>query len=389
MRILHTSDWHIGRTFHGHSTDEHLRTVLAAIAQGVTDHNVDLVLVAGDIFDSSTPKSDAFTMFNEAIIAIRKAGATVVLTSGNHDGPARLGHMASFAALGGVHVRTALTAIAQPVTLNDEHGAVHIYGIPYIHPSFLAAIYEEFDGNTHGQALTFAMGLISSDAAARGGRYIVASHCFTTNASATQEDTGATEERDIVRGGLDLVPVSVFDGPDYVALGHIHGRTTLSDRVRYCGAPLRFSFGEKDKPRGAWIVDIDAGGLNSVDWLDFPIPRDVARLSGTIDELLAPGAHDAARNHWVDITLTDDTMPLDAMRRCQTKYPHAVTLSHKPANNAATTEATYAERVAGKSDLEIIDEFLAFVRNGSGPSDIEREMVTDSLAAIDAKESAR
>jgi exonuclease SbcD len=122
--------------------------------------------------------------------------------------------MASFAALGGVHVRTDLTAIAQPVSLEDEHGPVHLYGIPYIHPSFLAAAKPDFDGNTHRQALTFAMDLIRADAAARGGRFIVASHCFTTNASATQEDTGATEERDIIRGGLDLVPVSVFDGPD-------------------------------------------------------------------------------------------------------------------------------------------------------------------------------
>ncbi len=389
MRLLHTSDWHIGRTFHGHSTDEHLRAVLAALADAVTEHHIDVVLVAGDIFDSSTPKADAFTMFNEVVIAIREAGATVVLTSGNHDGPARLGHMATFAALGGVHVRTDLTTIAQPVILTDKHGPVHLYGIPYLHPGFLTGAYEDFDGNTHGEALTFAMGLIRADASARGGRFIVASHCFTTNAHATQEDSGTTEERDIIRGGLDLVPVSVFDGPAYVALGHIHGRTTLSEHIRYSGAPLRFSFGEKNKPRGAWIVDLDAHGLANVEWLDLPIPREVSRLTGTINELLTPGAHEAATDHWVDITLTDDTMPLDAMRRCQTKFPHAVTLTHKPASITPGSIATYAERVVGKSDLEIIDEFLSFVRNGDGPSDLEKEMVTASLAAIDAKESAR
>jgi len=404
MRILHTSDWHIGRTFHGHSTDEHLTQVLAAIAREVAEHSIDVVLVAGDIFDTSTPKADAFTMLNEAVRAIRQAGAQVILTSGNHDGPARLGHMAEFAAFGGVHIKADLATLATPVILADDAGAgsassVAIYGIPYVHPEFLRSAYADFTGNTHEAALTFAMNLIRADVAAAGhSRYVVAAHCFANNvsdkaatqtAAETAEDSGATEERDITRGGLDLVPTSVFDGPDYVALGHIHGRTTFTERVRYSGAPLRFSFGEKDKPRGAWIVDLDANGLNEVEWLDLPTPRPVARLSGSIDDLLAPGAYQDERDAWVDITLTDDTMPLDAMRRCQAKFPHAVTLTHRPANVAEKTGETYAERVAGKSDTQIVHEFLEFVRNGDGPSEQEESLIADALAAIDANESAK
>ena len=122
MRLLHTSDWHIGRTFHGHSTDEHLAQVLAAITVAVAEHGVDAVIVAGDVFDTSTPKADAFTMLGDAVRAIREAGATVILTSGNHDGPQRLGHMAEFASFGGVHVRTEVSRLAEPVTLSDEHG---------------------------------------------------------------------------------------------------------------------------------------------------------------------------------------------------------------------------------------------------------------------------
>jgi exonuclease SbcD len=304
--------------------------------------------------------------------------------------------MAEFAAFGGVHIKADLASLATPVLLDDAAGQIAIYGIPYIHPEFLRAAYADFTGNTHAAALTFAMGLIRADASARAAqgspRYVVAAHCFANTVKETpletQEDNGATEERDITRGGLDLVPTSVFDGPDYVALGHIHGRTTFTERVRYSGAPLRFSFGEKDKPRGAWIVDIDANGLTNTEWLDFPTPRPVARLSGSIDDLLAPGSYEAERDAWVDITLTDDTMPLDAMRRCQAKFPHAVTLTHRPANVAVQTESTYADRVAGKSDTQIIDEFLGFVRNGDGPSDQEATLIADALAALDAKESA-
>jgi exonuclease SbcD len=409
MRILHTSDWHIGRTFHGHSTDAHLSQVLVAIADAVAEHHIDVVLVAGDIFDTSTPKADAFTMLNDAVRAIREAGAQVILTSGNHDGPARLGHMAEFAAFGGVHIKADLASLATPVLLDDAAGHIAIYGIPYIHPEFLRAAYADFTGNTHAAALTFAMDLIRTDASSRADalppadapagqapgspRYVVAAHCFASTVKETppetKEDNGATEERDITRGGLDLVPTSVFDGPDYVALGHIHGRTTFTERVRYSGAPLRFSFGEKDKPRGAWIVEIGPDGLQTVEWFDLPTPRPVARLKGGIDDLLAPGAYQDERDAWVDIVLTDDTMPLDAMRRCQAKFPHAVTLTHRPANVTEKTGETYAERVAGKSDTQIVHEFLEFVRNGDGPSEQEESLIADALAAIDAKESAK
>ena len=388
--MLHTSDWHIGRTFHGHSIDDHVRIVLKAISDAVREHGVDLVIVAGDVFDSSTPKADAFTMFGDAVRAIREAGAQIVVTSGNHDGPARLGHMAEFASFGGVHVRTRLDALAEPVILADEHGDVAIYGIPYLHPEFLQTAHDNYDGTTHATALDFAMGLIRADAGARDVRYVAAAHCFAQNVYATVEDSGASEERDITRGTLDLVPVAVFEGPDYVALGHIHGRATLAETVRYSGAPLRFSFGGRNEPRGMWLVNLGAPGTTADStWIDLPVPRGVSRLTGTLDELLAPGAHEEARDDWVEIILTDDTMPLDPMRRAQAKFPHAVTVTHRPTDRPDTAVRTYAARVVGRSDTEIIGEFLAFVRGGEGPSEAEGALVAEALAALDAKESAR
>ncbi|SEJ51039.1 exonuclease SbcCD subunit D [Demequina mangrovi] len=393
MRILHTSDWHIGRTFHGHSTDAHLSEVLAALADAVREHGVDAVVVAGDVFDSSTPKAEAFTMLNAAVRAIRDAGATVILTSGNHDGPARLGHMAEFAAFGGVHVMADLARLATPVTLEDAHGEVHLYGIPYVHPEFLRAAYEDFDGTTHGDALAFAMGLIRDDAAARGGRFIVASHCFAGRAGEapgeTTELSGRAEERDISRGGLNLVDLSVFDGPDYVALGHIHSHQTLSERVRYSGAPLRFSFGEISSDKIAWLVDLDASGLAAVERLALPTPRRAVRLEGTLEELLSPDAHADATEAWVEAILTDDQLPRDAMRALQGRFPYAVTLTHRPAHRADHGDAGYAERVEGRTDLEIVDEFLGFVRNGAALSADERGLVTDALAALESAEAAR
>lgn len=401
MRALHTSDWHIGRTFHGHPTDHHLAQVLAAIADQVREHRVDVVIVAGDVFDSSTPKAEAFTLLNAAVAAIRAAGARIVLTSGNHDGPARLGHLADFAAFGGVHVLTDLSRVATPIPIADQHGEVLIYGIPYLHPEFVRAAYRDrFDGSTHEEALTFAMDLIRDDARARAGehaRYVVASHCFASGEAGggarevheTTEATGRSEERDISRGGLDIVPPGVFDGPTYTALGHIHSRATLSEALRYSGAPLRFSFGEISSGKGAWLVDIGESGLDSVEWLELPTPRRAVRLTGTLEHLLTPGVHEEDRDAWVDVVLTDDLRPRDAMRRIQERFPHAVTLTHRPATIAAHAPETYADRTRGKSDGELVEAFLAYTRNGHGATGEEGELLAGALAALDAKEATR
>ena len=396
MRILHTSDWHIGRTFHGHSTDEHLRLVLETLAAAVTEHQVDVVIVAGDVFDSSTPKADSFTLLADALGAIRAGGAQVVLTSGNHDGPARLAHNAAFASAGGVHIKADHTDLS-PVTITDEHGDVLVYGIPYLHPEFMRTAYAAFTGSTHQQALEFAMERIKADARARGNgkaspRVVVAAHCFATSASKTpsetKEATGRAEERDITRGGLNLVDISTFDGAEYVALGHIHSRQTLSETVRYSGAPLRFSFGERSSAKGMWLVDLGASGVDEVTWLELPTPRAAVRREGTLAELLtdpAPSDVDA----WVEVVLTDDQLPRDAMRTVQEVYPYAVTLRHEPANRADQGDAAYAARVEGKTEAQVIEEFLTYVRNGAGATAAENALLTSALDSIDQAEATR
>lgn len=398
MRILHTSDWHIGRTFHGHSTDDHLEQVLGALAQAVTDYAVDVVIVAGDVFDSSTPKGEAFTLLNQVIGAIKDAGARVLLTSGNHDGPARLGHMAQFAAFGGVHIHAQVAHLARPVVATDDHGDVLLYGIPYLHPEFVRSAFPDFAGTTHGEALEFAMGLIEADALARAGadaRWVVAAHCFASGeaggeGAGTGDLSGRAEERDITRGGLNIVAPSVFGAATYAALGHIHSRGTLAPTVRYSGAPLRFSFGERSSSKGVWLVDIGAPGTPvETTWLNLPTPRAAVRLTGTLDALLADAEHEHAEQAWVEVVLTDDVRPRDSMRRIQERFPYAVTLTHRPANVGPVEARTYTERVRGKSDEELVDGFLSFVRGGHGATAGESAILREALDKLETKEATR
>lgn len=387
MRILHTSDWHIGRTFHGHSTLANLRTVLAALAVEVQQRAVDVVVVAGDIFDSATPAAEAYTVLEEAVVAIREAGASVVLTSGNHDSATRLGFMSQFSGLAGVHVVTRQELHDQPIILDDESGPVHFYGIPYLEPSMLRHHYPDATLRSHEQVLAFVMDRVRADIARRGGRSVVLSHCFAVNVAAAgvdATDLGASDvERDITAGGIDYVPLSVFDGPDYVALGHIHGRSALSDRVRYSGAPVHYSFSEASKPRGAWLVELGATGLTSVDWVDLPIPRALKIVTGSLDDLLTDATLAPFENHWLSVVLTDTVRPLDGMRRLQARFPHCVRIEHRPAVTANTSANSYADRVRGQSDTEIVAGFLAHVRNGVGPTEAEQAILADVLSAVE------
>ncbi|MCR2783687.1 MULTISPECIES: exonuclease SbcCD subunit D [unclassified Microbacterium] len=382
MRILHTSDWHIGRTFHGHSTLDALGGVLDALVAQVRENDVDVVIVAGDVFDSATPAAGCYALLTDALAALADAGAQVVVTSGNHDSAARLGFQAALLRPG-IHVVTDPQTVGTPITVSDAHGPVHIYGIPFLEPALLRHTWPGV--RSQAEVLDRAMQLVRTDLAARGGRSVAIAHCFAAGVEPTPH-----LERDIQQGGLDVVPLSTFDGVDYMALGHIHGRQRLSDRVRYAGAPLHYSFGEGDKPRGSWLIELDAGGLAGVQWLELPVPRRLVTLVGPLEELLSNEKYAPHEGEWVSVEYTDTLPQRDPMRRLQERFAHCACVAHKPAQKTGDDSGnSYAQRVRGaRSDRELLDAFLRHVRDGEGASDRETALIEDLLDARTLAEAA-
>lgn len=383
MKILHTSDWHIGRTFHTHPTLAHLGQVLTALVAVARERDVDVVVVAGDIFDSAMPSRDSLQVLTTVLRELKETGVVVVMTSGNHDSAARLGFQAEWARLAGIHIITRLDEYLEPVTVTDAHGPVHFYGIPYLEPvivrhHLLPGQAGDTQLKTHEQVLGFVMGQVRIDAAARGGRSVVLAHCFAAGITPAAE--ASEVERDITAGGLDVVSTSVFEGPDYVALGHIHGRATLSPRVRYSGAPLHYSFSEAGKPRGVWLVELGEVGTDpDVEWIDLPVPRRVSQLTGTLEDLLSERSFDAQEVDWVKAILTDQVRPHDAMRQLHERFPFCVALEHRPSVVVTPEASTYRERVGAKSDPDIVAGFLEYVRNGVGPTTFEAALIAEIL----------
>ncbi|MFD8099424.1 exonuclease SbcCD subunit D [Nocardia fluminea] len=372
MRILHTSDWHIGRTFHGVDLLADQARVLSAVAELVVAESVDVVVVPGDIYDRSIPNADAIGVCNRGFEAIRAAGATIIATSGNHDSPARLGAGASFAAAGGLHLCTRVADAHRPIVLSDDDGDVAFYGIPYLEPEITRAELGVPQAHSHAEILDAAMERIRADIAARPGtRTVVLAHAFVTGGEATGS------ERSISVGGVETVSMSAFDGIDYVALGHLHSPQKLSESVRYSGSPLPYSFGENSHRKAVWIADFDAEGLAAVHRHDLPLVRGLSRLTGTIESLLTETEFAAAEEHYVSATLTDTTRPVDPMRKLRERFPHAVHVEWaRPEGNP---ELHYRERVHGRRDTEVAASFLTDVRGT--PSKGEMAWVERALAA--------
>jgi exonuclease SbcD len=374
MRILHTSDWHIGRTFHGHSTLAALADVLDALVVQVRENDVDVVIVAGDVFDSATPAASAYTLLDDALMALHETGATVIMTSGNHDSAARLGFHSRLLR-DGIHVLTDPQAIATPVTVHDEHGPVHFFGIPYLEPAIVRGLWPDAALRTQAQVMHHAMGLVRDGMAEHAGRAVAVAHCFAAGVDPT-----AGLEREVRQGGLDIVPLASFEGPEYVALGHIHGRQQLSERVRYSGAPLHYSFGEQHKERGSWLVELDADGLASTQWLALPVPRALVTLTGALDEILSDENVTAHADDWVCAIYTDALPQHEPMRRLRERLPFCALVQHQPEGADAADDRSYSQRLrTAVTDEERIEAFLEHVRAGQGASEREAELIREVL----------
>lgn len=382
MRVLHTSDWHVGRTFHGRDLLADQAAVLAALADVVADRGVDVVVVAGDLFDRAVPSPDAVEVAGAALRSIRAAGARIVVVPGNHDSAARLGQTASFAAHGGLHLQTTVGGISTPVLTADAAGPVAFYGVPYLDPDAHRAALG-VTGRGHEAVLTAAMDRVRADLATRtpGTRSVVLGHAFVVGGEPD------TSQRSISVGGVETVPAGVFRGVDYVALGHLHSVQQVADRVRYSGSPLPYSFGERHPRKAALLVELAPGGQVEVEQVDLPVVRPLSRLAGRLEDLLADRAHDAVSGHYLSVRLTDDVRPLEAMRRLQQRFPHAVQLEWVPGRTVVPFAAPGA-RVTARADLEIATEFLATAR-GSAPTARERELFADACAAAADPDGAR
>jgi exonuclease SbcD len=380
MLMLHTSDWHLGRSLHRADLRAAQAAFLDHLVAIVRAERVDVVLVAGDVYDRAVPPVDAVEMCEDALLRLHDTGARIVLISGNHDSARRLGFGSGLLDKAGVHLRTHVAQLARPVLLADEHGPVAVYGVPYLEPE---AVRGELPGDTKGHAgvLGHAVRAIHADADARGvRRRVVMAHGWVTGGAASDS------ERDITVGGVGQVPADTFKGLSYVALGHLHGQQTLAPHLRYSGSPLAYSFSEANHHKGSWLVELDAQGTKRAERVPAPACRRLSLLRGRLADLLRLGEYARFEDDFVSVTLTDPSRPEGPMDALRTRFPHILVLAFGPTPAHGPDASSYRARVAGRDDRAIAEEFIQHVRNAPA-TDSERRLLTDAFQAVRTEEA--
>jgi exonuclease SbcD len=380
MRLIHTSDWHLGRSLHGENLLEHQAAFLGWLLGEARSHGVDAVVVAGDVYDRAVPGTDAVALLGRTLEGFARSGIPVIITSGNHDSAIRLGFGGRLSEPAGIHLRTTVADIPRPVIVADSHGEVGIYGIPYLLPD--AVMADLGAERSHASVLAAAARLIREDAASRAiARTVVAAHAFVTGAQASQS------ERDIRVGGIGDAPARVFDGFSYVALGHLHGQQRVpiagsATVARYAGSPLAFSFSEKHHAKSVTLVEIDAAGHVVAEPLAAPVPRPLREVRGRLDELLARAGADAAglAEAWVKVVLTDPVRPASPMERLREKWPHTLVLDFAPEGGLTGADADLRRLAQAVDPAEICGLFVEFTSGGAA-DETQRAVLREVIEA--------
>lgn len=391
MRLLHTSDWHLGRSFHGVGMLDAQRAFVSQLVAAVSDHGVDVVLIAGDVYDRALPGVDVVRLLDEALVGITAAGAKVVLTSGNHDSAIRLGFAARLLERGGVHLRTRVEDLDKPLLLPlgpDAAGrdaVAAIYGIPWLEPRLVAEPLG-VEAASHFDVTSAATTLIREDIARRAGSAVV--HSVVLAHTFASGGISSDSERELSIGGVGAVPLDLFDGFSYTALGHLHGRQSLSPQVRYSGSPLAYSFSEANHSKGAWLVDLGPDGVTAVEEVLWDAPRALAVLRGPLAELLESPEHAWAETAYCQVTLTDDQRPARAMERLRARFPDTLVLGFDPQGGTPALSTSYSSRLAeAPDDLAVCCGFLEHVR-GRTPDDAEKAALAAALENVRLQEAA-
>ena len=378
MRFLHTADLHLGRQLHGVSLEADQEAILDQILAAVREHEVQALLIPGDVFDRANPSGDSIRRFNRFLRRLaEETQAALIMSSGNHDGADRIEAMAAFPDPSRALIRGVIAAQEPPMILSDDDGPVAISALPFAYEHAARTVFPEAQiagpEDVLAAQLSVARAAVPSEA-----RWVVLAHGFVEGGA-----VGETERSLVQVGGVETVRAEVFQGAHYVALGHLHRAQQVSaPHIRYSGAPLAYGFDEAGQEKSLTLVEMDAKGAVTTRLLPLRPLRAVRRLSGTLSKLLAlPPSDDL-----VEATLEDPAPPMDPMRRLRAVFPNTCRLSMARDQAAPEAKAMAApERPA--DPVELAAAFLEHL-SGEAPAAEDLTVLAEALAALRDEEAA-
>ncbi len=382
MKILHTSDWHLGRTFLSENMHVHQETFIDWLIAFVAEQQVELVVIAGDVYDRAVPPAESVRLFDRALVGLSPL-CPVFITPGNHDSAVRLGFGSGLMSANGVHIRSEISDIGVPLEVVGRDGVqLSVYGIPYLQPEVVFTQLES--ERTHAGVLTSAMSRIKADLVNRDAtRSLVVSHAFVTGGSASES------ERSLEIGGIGDAPSSIFSGIDYIAMGHLHGAQVISTPqdpqtiVKYSGSPLPYSFSEEKHNKSVTLIYMPKSGAPAFENIPTPVPGPLSTITGELEELLSSSEFNEVETYWVRAIVTDPTRQERTRERLVQRFPNLKHIEFSP--RGGTGNVLINERLDPQTTppIEIGAGFISHVTGGE-ISDSQKSLIQSAIESVNA-----
>ena len=391
MKFIHTADLHIGKSVCEHSMLDEQRFILASILDVVKREKPDAFLVAGDVYDKSVPSAEAVAVLDDFLVRLSETGTKVFVLSGNHDSAERIAFGGRLMADRGVYMSPVYSGAFTPVTLKDESGEVDVWMLPFVRPATVRACLESDEDRAQVTDYTSAMRMaIAQMKLTAGRRNVLLAHQFVTGAERSDSEENV--------GGLDNVDASVFEGFDYVALGHIHKPQNVAKdeagmaRVRYSGTPLKYSLSEASHKKSLTVIELGVKaeiGLANIDVREIPLTpeHDVREIRGTFAELVSPEfqrkqlADGFKLDDYVYVKLTDENDVPDAALKLRGIYPNLMMLDYDNERTRNQKIVVGEGKAEQKTPMELFGEFFSDMTKRE-LNEEESEFVRDMIESI-------
>ena len=373
MKFIHLSDLHIGKRVNEVSMIEDQEYILSQILEQTDRIQPDAVLISGDIYDKRVPSAEAVTLFDNFLFALAERKLQVLIISGNHDSAERLAFGGRLMENKGMYLSPVYDGSIAPITLNDEYGSVSFWMLPFIKPAHVKRFYPEEIIESYTDACRVAVQNMHLDPTRRN---VLLTHQFVTG-SAT------CDSEEISVGGTDNVDAAVFEDFDYVALGHIHGPQNIgSERIRYCGTPLKYSFSESNHKKSITVVELGEKGTFHLETVPLIPKHDMRQNRGSYEEITARSFYqDTAVDDYLQITLTDEEDVPEAVSRLRVIYPNLMKLNYDNTRTRSASVVDGALDVQKKSQLQLFSE-LYEIQNGQPMNDVQQEFMRELIESI-------
>lgn len=373
MRFLHLSDLHLGKRVNEFSMLEDQAYILKEILNIIDEQKVEAVLIAGDIYDKVIPSAEAVRLLDDFLTRLAARELPVFLISGNHDSAERVAFGSRLMSSRQIYLSPVFESDVEPITISDRYGEIHIYMLPFVKPSLVKRVYPEEEIITYQDAVNAAVQHMQIDTDKRN---VLLAHQFVTGAA-------RCDSEELSVGGVDDVDASVFDGFDYVALGHLHGPQKIGkETVRYSGTPLKYSFSEANQKKAAVIVDVEEKGKINIQQIPLVPKHDMREIRGTYMEVTALDFYkDMKTDDYLHITLTDEEDVPDVIGKLRTIYPNIMKLSYDNLRTRAAVTVRGTAEVEEKSPMELLKEFYE-LQNNQPMTDEQEEIARGMMEEI-------